>query len=110
MNVSRYADAQLFCNCNLALIESLGKTNIKSYKSEDDVDQHMPPNGFGAGVYDEEDNALHASGEDEVLRTFARARNATAAEVTPALGCDPEVNHYTEDLQSNASMEEATSE
>ena len=38
------------CNCNLALIESLGKTNIKSYKSEDDVDKHMPTKGFGAGM------------------------------------------------------------
>ena len=76
---SRYADAQLFCNCNLALIESLGKTNIKSYKSEDDVDKHMPPKGFGGGVYEEEDNALHASGEHEVLRMFACALNVTAA-------------------------------
>jgi hypothetical protein len=78
---SRYADAQLFCNCNLALIESLGKTNIKSYKSEDDVDKHMPQKGFGAGMYEEEDDALHESGEYEVLR-FARAQNATAAELS----------------------------
>ena len=102
---SRYADAQLFCNCNLALIESLGKTNIKSYKSEDDVDKHMPQKGFGAGMYEEEDDALHESGEYEVLR-FARAQNATAAEVTPALGCDPEVNHYTEVLRCDDSMQE----
>jgi hypothetical protein len=81
-----------------------------SYKSEDDVDRHMPPKGFGAGVYEEEDDALHASGEHAVLRTFACARNVTAAEVTRALGCDPEVNHYTEDLQSDTSMEEATSD
>jgi hypothetical protein len=107
---SRYADAQLFCNCNLALIESLGKSNIKSYKSEDDVDKHMPPKGFGAGMYEEEDDALHASGEYEVRHTFARAQNTTAAEVTPALGCDPEVNHYTEDLRCDASMEEDTSD
>ena len=49
-------------------------------------------------------------GEHAVMRTFACARNVTAAEVTPALGCDPEVNHYTEDLQSDTSMEEATSD
>ena len=61
-------------------------------------------------MYEEEDNALHASGEHEVLRTLARAQNATAAEVTPALGCDPEVNHYTEDLQCDASMEEDSSD
>ena len=42
--------------------------------------------------------------------TFARAQNTTAAEVTPALGCDPEVNHYTEDLRCDASMEEDTSD
>ena len=27
-------------------------------------------------------------------------------EVTPALGCDPEVNHYTEVLRSDDSMQE----
>ena len=70
----------------------------------------MPPKGFGAGVYEEEDNALHESGEAEVLRTFACALNVTAAQVTPALGCDPEVNHYTEDLQCDASMEEDTAD
>ena len=90
---SRYADAQLFCNCNLALIESLGKTNIKSYKSEEDVDKHMPPKGFGAGMYEEEDNAQHESGEVAMSRAFARAQNPTARDVTPALACDPEVNH-----------------
>ena len=49
---------------------------------------------------------LHESGEYEVLRMFARAQNATAAEVTPALGCDPEVNHYTEVLRCDDSMQE----
>ena len=86
---SRYADAQLFCNCNLALIEPLGKGDIKSYNSPEDVDKRMPEKGFGAGMYEEEDDAQHESGEREVVRMFRRAANPTARDVTPALGCDP---------------------
>jgi len=70
----------------------------------------MPEKGFGAGTYDEADDALHQSGEYEVRRMFARAQNATAAEVTPALGCDPEVNHFTEDLRGDDSMDDDTSD
>ena len=91
---SLYADAQLFCNCNLALIESLGKGNIKAYKSEEEVDTLMPEQGFGAGMYEEEDNAQHESGEIAASRAFARAQNPTARDVTPALGWDPDLNHH----------------
>ena len=85
---SGYADAQLFCNCNLALVESLGKANIKSYNSTEDVDKRMPEKGFGAGMYEEEDDAQHESGEREVVRMFRRAENPTVRDVTPALGCE----------------------
>ena len=37
-------------------------------------------------------------------------RQTGAAEVTPALGCDPEVNHSTEVLRCDASMQEDTSD
>ena len=102
------SDAQLFCNCNLALIESLGKGNIKSYNSTEDVDKRMPEKGFGAGMYEEEDDAQHESGEREVVRMFRRAENPTARDMTPALGCDPEVNHHdftdeTEDMEGDDS-------
>ena len=105
---SQYANAQLFCNCNLALIESLGKGDIKSYNSPEDVDQRMPEKGFGAGMYEEEDNAQHESGEREVVRMFRRAANPTARDMTPALGCDPEVNYHefteeTEDMEGDDS-------
>ena len=36
----------------------------------------------------------HESGELAVSRAFARARNPTARDVTPALGCHPELNHH----------------
>jgi hypothetical protein len=78
----------------LALIESLGKGNIKFYKSEKDVDKLMPEKGFGAGMYEEEDNVQQESGELAVSRAFSRAQNPTARDVTPALGCDPELNHH----------------
>jgi len=61
----------------------------KSYKSEEDLHNHMPQKGFGAGIYEEEDNAQHEGGEHEVVRTFARAQNPSARGVTPALGCNP---------------------
>ena len=54
----------------------------------------MPEKGFGAGMYEEEDNAQHESGEVAMSRAFARAQNPTARDVTPALGCDPELNHH----------------
>jgi len=63
-----------------------GKADIKSYKSEDNVDNHMPQKGLGAGMYGEEDNAQHESGKLELVHTFARAQNPTARGVTPALG------------------------
>ena len=44
-------------------------------------------------MYEEEDNAQHESGEVAMSRAFARAQNPTARDVTPALACDPEVNH-----------------
>jgi len=71
-----------------------GKADIKSYKSEDNVDNHMPQKGLGAGMYGEEDNAQHESGKLELVHTFARAQNPTARGVTPALGWDTELNHY----------------
>ena len=37
-------------------------------------------------------------------------RQTGAAEVTPALGCDPEVNYSTEVLRCDASMQEDTSD
>jgi len=79
---------------DLALIESLGKGNIKAYKSEEDVDKPVPEIGFGTGMYEEEDKAQHESGEIAASRAFARAQNPTARDVTPALGCHPELNHH----------------
>jgi len=54
----------------------------------------MPEKGFGAGMCEEEDNAEHESGEIALSRAFASAQNPTARNVTPALGCDPEINHH----------------
>ena len=58
-----YADAQLLFNRNLALL--LGKDpqeghetiqeRRKQYKSIEDVDRAVPFKGFGAGIYEEEE-------------------------------------------------------
>jgi len=68
----------------------------------------MPEQGFGAGMYEEEDNAQHESGEIATSRAFARAQNPTARDVTPALGCDPEINHH--DFMDDGMEEEDSSQ
>ena len=80
----------------------------------------MPKRGFGAGMYEEEDNSQHESGKCGVrefacaqdpigmyeeedssqhesgkcgVREFARAQNPTDRDAIP-LGCDPELNYH----------------
>jgi len=89
---ARIFDAQLMSCCNLR--EYLpAKKDIKEFKNINEAQDALPPAGFGAGVFADEDNEEDVPCDAEM---FEAASILSAMQMTPMINCDPDEDRAEE--------------